>query len=1465
MKRFQWCLEKEERLFVIAAQYEDELKSTYKVDENHVAIKKIHREFDEPDATTGSVLYKLADFKFLSEKQASRKLGIFYRARKENSVSNFKISVKYPEAKKSELIEIEKQLVNLIKEKRKSASEACTSLSQKFNRTRLNIEKILVEQKILSKSANGIRLTAKYSDITSRNKEDDFSLKQPTKSVINAINDKRSIASTFYNNNQHKMPAILRSTDGTGYGKSYSVFEEYLKNIREQSSVKHRNLIFVTPNKVQIDIHEDHLNLAEKEGVPILPVLAREDLVNLDFIDWITGENNLSRYKRWFKDGNSTAVIKKEISTLKSIIEQLKYCNHQKAVAESPIEFQQLEVRIKSLKGGLLSTLQLLAVTILNNNGHTLSITDLINSNKKVDKLKLEIIERFAPFQIGIYRPCIFLMTTMKFDTTMVLFKQNSKGRYGLTRLSTDELVSGNLRNKDNLISSVIAREDLKQIEFLKDEFFEEDENNPFRNNNIAFNIIIDEEHEAYHQLSSQKKVPLLDSNSNLPHVLSSIYRAYRTIEGIDEETAKKRPLYEKTKQFFDEVECRIKKYCDISKENSLLSILKLFESNISYIQIEKQQVEQVIQIARNVFSFSPKRFFNEQALKRIHIEGFDNNTHCKLYYHTDEDSNPTLYDLHQIIMALLAGAAEMSNTDFLNMLGSAEELSQNSSLNKFIVAASRNKSDIDYMFDRATDANIMVDRFFTYFQPKTVFSLEPKKNINFVDQRLDEIVYVDFRLDLIKELPEVSVMRMLFNTQNALYSLSATTGFSSVYNGSYNFNALKHYGESASTNLSFSVKRRTKKDIPDLVSLREQRAKLRNVTFHTFAPRSNSLLGDNLPSEVRDALKLWNRKLSQNAFLSKNPYHQREYWRQLEAILLAAYDKKNTLILSLTGKIRQVFKEYATQTDGSCRFLVQCTDETKDIYDFTPFKNGAKLRLIFFRSQLSNEVELTDYTKLSDPNQRLIIAAPYGAAGTGLNLFVRYSNSDFKEDFCRLVLANSPFYSEVLGKKTGLNTLENWITLMKYYSDSSERSEPMLLKDFDVNLVNGTNYKVLINEHEMSIFKKMMQALGRVERIDSVKNTEIFMGEDLLENAAINFSKLKRGHNEVVLSGMSLINSRLMDFCEDNSIFNIFETEEQRLEFFENSQKVKNQIDKFFDNFVVNQIQEAREGNLEAAHLNEHFRSIRGITSPHDWLLELIKIPNIQASPYLVHVLENFYIDRKDLNGITICEKTSQNYGLTDLCDGDQLYRPQLRILPQYSSQDFNVFGELGTRYKELMGLNDRAFLDLIPHPAIIPLLKGNVGEYLLDGLLEDLTIEPLSLQDIFEKLGPGCYELFDRYIALGDKLICIDAKFWSSQFDNSLLAIETNAKAKAKRESVERYAQGVYKQVIVIYLNTRFEHNPLNLMPEHDSDGAFYLNLLKIGGHYTPNTRAKKYGSMYTESIIVNQTLLRLLTDDE
>lgn len=827
--------------------------------------------------------------------------------------------------------------------------------------------------------------------------------------------------------------------------------------------------------------------------------------------------------------------------------------------------------------------------------------------------------------------------------------------------------------------------------------------------------------------------------------------------------------------------------------------------------------------------------------------------------------------------------------------------------MGQFVDAANNVAGVVRHIFDRTTDKNLLIDHFYTYLQPKTVFTMTPIAELNYVNRGAERTIILAFEMDLVQELPEAMLLRLLTGTHNKVIGLSATSGFSHTKNGNFNRHFLAHY----SRDLGYRVVEREKADIDTLKALRGLRASIRNVDFRVFDDKQLKLTDIYQNCEIYrrtydnffDALK---KPLEYDL---KNTYKRRQCQRELEALLLAAWEGKNSLILSLSGTFKRAFisawRTHQTTWRQQYGMHSRCDEKTDNgkkhdqILTFTPFKGRHTVHLVFFDSPLANVEDIRQETYLQNSNTVLVFMSSYKSAGTGLNYFVKYHDGDINDinaprldvDFERLVLINSSFYSEVKDNSGNLNTLPNYVTVLKHYADDDITVHK--LADFNVNFAHGENYRLLMAEHDMSLFKVVVQAVGRVERRDTLLKTEIFLPRDVFRNVAFQFAALSEDSgNEVVSESMSLLNHRLMEECEKLSQGQSFNNAEQRLTFEQAIVANGRRIDEIHKRVLkTDWINKVRAGNLDYLEICNLFRDPDSFTDPQRWLAKLQANPLYTANRQMQSVHDALFIDRQQGNQtILLCHKRGpdglahRDYSaLSDFAGGAREYRPELTLFPQYRNDvDFTPGNLVGELIRECDNIQEKAFKKWVPNPRLVPLLKGNVGEYLFDKVLKSYGVTPLSDQQVFERLEPLVYEFFDRFIEVGDDLLCIDVKRWATQLDDLTRAEETLEKSDNKIRQIRNIASqkadtegqkqlqtalaGRYERIRFIYLNVAYSQNPNNLMWQDNVDHTIhYLNLLQTDyQYYQPKNRESgraQENSKLRMTLDINPMLLTLL----
>lgn len=1539
MKR--WTIEEEIKLYTLIRTHFEAFRRKGKFNANSAEALRLHQDFGSSERDAASLLYRLTkDTKLFTYASHPGSPTPFFRCKECDDKCLYDFSVCTPLLKKAQHADTIKDVIGRFDFYCDSMTtqEAITQVATELTLSSLIVEKLLVE-------AEKIRINdyLKYERVydTPPSVSSLVAMQTAKKELVDAINKNRKQASKIYHVHERDGAEIIFSSDGTGFGKSYGVFESYADYIeRFQSKVSNdsvlpesgfTNFLFLSPLKSQIDLERKHIKRIESAGGEFICVLSQADTYDLDFVDWASEHTNRQRYQSWCKSAGKSGYIKAELSRLKYLIsqsdwinEQLKYLNtrggdaySQKIAYEeqlSTIQYDIYKTIVNACKklfdrvdadNGLLRQYIIKGLQARKRRAVKKAV------NVSVDEVYLDIIKQVMPFEVCQFIPSVMLMTTSKFDTTTLRLVPKQRGEgMKFESVRFEHLIGGKLKHQEegeddnnesfSALSEVCDMPQALQAEYLRNVHFKRNPDCPFRQKNIRFTVVIDELHSAYDRLVKSCHKKLVSKENNLSHVISVLGRIYQEVENLrlrDVPECNFTAFERESVALIDKLKDVLDNFCELSKHVKLDSFLKMFNSQLGAFEVNSDAAERVISITKNIFSFNAKVYVNEQALKKIrlrHVNG--NNTRIELYYEVEGDSldtNPTLHDLFQLVSAMLAACSQITNAQYKRWIkNGGQELapSQNTPLGQFVDAANKVSAEVRHIFERDTNENTQINHFYTYLLPKTVFTMAPVETLNVYNQGAERTVILAFEMDLIKEMPEAMIMRMLSGTNNKVLGLSATSGFTHTKNGNFSRNFLSMFGK----DLGYKLVSRSASDIPILQNLRSQREKLRDVTFNVFDAESahftdtfnESTEFKSVFREIYSALELvLKHKL-------RNPYKQRQINRELEALLLAAYDRKNTLVLALSGEFKTAFiKAYWDNKESwQTRFgICLCKDieaEHEQIFELTPFRRRNRIRVVFFDSALARTIDVRKYTKLKDPSLSLVFMSTYNSAGTGLNYFATYVDECNKVqldvDFQRLVLANSSFYSEVKG--TGdLNTLPNYVSLLKHMSDSSQT---FLVKDMTVNFAHGDNYRLLMAEHFMSLFKVIVQAIGRVERRDTNMHSQIFIPSDVIDNVAFQFAALKEDcSNEAVLECMSLLNFKLKEHCENISSENSFSEIEKRKEFEEQVKNDGKRIQQVHQRVLTKDwINKVRSGNNRYLPICNLFRDPLSFTNPKKWLEALAQTPEVVENKHMMSILTKMFIPYIQGNQhIKICHKRGSDglpeqdfWALSDYAGGAGTYAPELRIFPQYSRGiDYGKNDVVGDIIDFFSGIQKTAFTQMVPHPEVIPLLKGNVGEAMFDMVLKHYDITPLSDQDVFSRLSPLVYEFFDRYIEVEDTLVCIDVKNWTTSLDNFNRDSETIDKSKRKIEQViERSGEnevheavkGKYEKVIFVYVNTAFSLNPNNLMSEGNADhSVHYFNLFKLEPSYEQQydykAKRPKEGSRLDSKIRLNQQLLSLL----
>ena len=1356
------------------------------------------------------------------------------------------------------------------------------------------------------------------------------------------LNDLRAIIADFYRIDPSRKKALfLACSVGTGVGKSYGAMQSYVNYIETQFSSGFKpndvgcggfmNYVFMTPQKAQININRGQLDKLEGKGVQLLSVLGRNDQSNPYFADWLTGEKNIDVYSRCFAalgyESKNCKVL------LRGLVERIK--QEEATKKNNPDDkdtLRMLEQEIYLYRNKFLNNLQALCLSFLDDCERSEQLIDLMKRGvaaekglrsspqgvaKKVHREAaiFTLLKKMFPFEICKHMPSVLAMTSAKALMSAYHLKKKKKDDgYSIEFSSLDRLI-GSKCDKYISIGEQLRKDKTSKQNFIKDEYFCIDKDNPYLLRNVNFTIVIDELHVTYNRFQNKTIVELLDHNIHLVHVLSTAGRFIDRAEKIKQAGFIKEipddsdPNWELKKElvvFYGNLNKTINEKCSFINGVTGLELLKDFIDDLSNFEVDGRDAASITHITKNVFSFNIKMYSNLVELRTIRIKK-DIYTGAKqlyLYQADSVDNNPTLHDLYQLIIVLIGVGTQIKSAAFLSWIKTSNHSQEGHHhvFYRFINRLHSISKEVKHILDLPSHGDLDVDFLYAYFQPKIVFSMRPIKKIS--EALFDgkkETIYLSFSMSMIKAAPEVSFLNMLVGTKNRVLPLSATSGYYRLYDSNYSSIFMKDMCKL----LNVDFIHRDEKNLEDVEALRDLKANCRSVKFNIINEGAVSFVSYSPDAIKKSALfekKIWHALLqnpSKKASVG-NPFKQKEIRRQISALIDCYEHRQNGLSLAISHdfqnslrsaiyndpqyfKINLGIEPVYTDSGGHPRILAM------DLYD-----QGHRLIIVLFDSALLNALDedkdkrLEDFITITDSKTNIMLISSFGAAGTGLNNVViyQYKNIVLEEDYQNIYICGSSFFSPVKGKEEGLDTLYNHAIYLKYLAD--QRRKIVKMSELPRDLYEEEPAGVLMNEHRWGVVKSKIQGFGRGERRDTKLETVMHMPEDVMADSAFVFKALvkntKRNRDFLVYKGMSLLGKTFADksvsYMQQRSFSEIsvrhdFETvtKEDGLIISQSHMTVLRRIIRQYKN----------HGDIKSLNVNEVYRSADSFIDPKKWLRNLSEVCEAAKEDNLLATVEKMFVNTRSLpKNFMLCKKTSalDDYTLTDYIAGSHRYQPWEMIFPKYSSDLSNASDYVTQLQKRLDGYKSKIVANhYVPSPAIIPLLRGNVGEYIVLDVIRQLGFSPLTIEEVRSFLGSEVYEVFDFYFIVRGQLICVDAKFWSTKRDNPELVNKVRGCRHYKPEIIMDAVKASQqdqpiKKIVYLYANAFYGDTCYtDDYSETNKDGSIkYLNVFikdffyeetvtettnKVTGKVT-----KRKEQVMREKVCINPSLMMLFS---
>ena len=1317
-------------------------------------------------------------------------------------------------------------------------------------------------------------------------------------------------------------PVVILEHIGTGSGKTTTALLNHLEYV-ESHKGELRSYCYVTPHKTQMSIPEFTIEKARKLGVKILAFIGRDDMKDLDFIPWASTEetplNNRDRYRLWLATAK-TLPAKYRLEEFKTVhyalklldeIERQKKLARNIGTAEQPLDFEEsekvartiLENGLKKLAKAIFKTMNTIAM-LRKAYSEAAAACELPEEMKFKNHywLYTQILDFLVPFVSPLVSPTILLATTKKFDRSILAPIIAAKSGEEVKPISCPLVLVG--RDFPSIIGCSKGDEGFaaltaeaarsmpkEQIELIKNKIYAPDPRSIFREAGVSFDIAIDEEHEAHGIFKESTNENLIDKTLNLAHAMAAVNSIRAQLRALTGKEAEKTPYYETKRELSEKID---EAASDVSGIDISVfdRVLNIFVDNVDQIILCSDDAERIIALTRDIFRLGRCTFTNDQALRKVHLRRTCGNRAVEIYFSEEQNSDGiTLHDFYQSVLCVISAAGKLEHKpkQFVRYLSdhATQTSSRNHPLGVLINHSRDVASRINGAFDGVVDSKQPISLFFVHFCYKTVFNLLPLEKLGHEYDSGQSYIHISFEVKLIKETPEVALYRMLYNTSNRVFLMSATTGFHGHLADKYHRHFLAVYGESSDANLGIKViQRRVPETAAQLRRLRE--------SYHRPEIRSIPEFADHIvrqPEQVKEVYDfIWKNALAETAHYC-NQYQRRELSRQLSAMLMAAWDSKHTFSLGISMRFVTCMAHFARHLAASGATAsggFKLLDKDGFAFEFIPFRDERKLRVILFTAKVGKQVkEVQDWLTLEDTNTTIVLSSYRKTAGTGVNFFPRYKHSltgheadcPYEVDFDRLILVNGPFWSKIIADNGEMNmsSINNLMLLWCRDSEQSEGERPCLGDYNDFHKLTPKQRLFLLWQHLISKLCEDNQNKGRNERKDCIVFGEIFIPEDVIKENCLTYNYLNRFlSNKAVFEQMSVNNYTHMEYClKRRAEWLCKHGLRESLE--KESGILTRKLNTFVEDVIPEVIKAARGGDLEAADFRDAMGSPLIISDPTQFLKTMSALPYVKRHPGIGRCLDSMYlqVSKYGSENMIFCRQPEQTLALTDMDGGFERYEPT-GILSTYEAPGLrmprdDLFKQLLVKCRRVLKPD---FKEWLPMPTMLPHLLGAAGESKVRTLLGMLQVKVMTTKEVFVLLGAKAYEQFDIYIHHGDKICCIDVKNWLGGDKRSMsYSLIDSLGGKLETVSAAFKDQGLSFSSVIL-LNTVMERNREWTEPElltvHSGVGCQQvqcMNLFEVYSNYKdiPSSKEKdgvrsriKYRSELERRLTVKKRLV-------
>ena len=303
-----WTVEEDCKLLSLVRQRFPELVSHKRLDATMLFSQQLHAAFGSPDRDAAALLHRLrvAGILEFAGRPGGNPVKQLFRCQLTNDLSLYDYSLTFPTLRKALHPDTVAVAINhfTISNPHEPLSNTINEIATVLHLAPMQVEKIMLESGRIT--INSYRKCERVGKKNINNDLQELISRQiPDISLVEDINACRAQVSQLYHVHERDGAEVIFSSDGTGFGKSFGVIQGYVEYLERFAKNENSdglfpesgftNLLFMSPQKSQIDLDSSQKDKILASGGEFICVLSRKDIADLDFMDWATGLKNRDR------------------------------------------------------------------------------------------------------------------------------------------------------------------------------------------------------------------------------------------------------------------------------------------------------------------------------------------------------------------------------------------------------------------------------------------------------------------------------------------------------------------------------------------------------------------------------------------------------------------------------------------------------------------------------------------------------------------------------------------------------------------------------------------------------------------------------------------------------------------------------------------------------------------------------------------------------------------------------------------------------------------------------------------------------------------------------------------------------------------------------------------------------------------------------------------------------------------